>query len=132
MSRVTIEDCVKNIPNRFLLVQAAVRRTRQLMEGARASVPVKNRSAVVALREIAAQHVTPVLDPAAQPFSEVQAREAEEEEALLHASIEEVGIERLKPGATVSDFTELEGLPEEGFHEEVIGEEGDDGAEDLD
>jgi DNA-directed RNA polymerase subunit omega len=125
MSRVTIEDCVTHIPNRFLLVQAAVRRTRQLMEGARSSVPIKNRSAVVALREIAAQHVKPVLDPAMQPLSEIQAREAEEEEALLHASIEEVGVEHLRPGATVSDFTELEGLPEEGFHEEVMGEEGE-------
>jgi hypothetical protein len=95
------------------------------MEGARSSVPIKNRSAVVALREIAAQHVKPVLDPAMQPLSEIQAREAEEEEALLHASIEEVGVEHLRPGATVSDFTELEGLPEEGFHEEVMGEEGE-------
>jgi DNA-directed RNA polymerase subunit omega len=67
MARVTIEDCVENVPNRFLLVQAAVRRTRQLMEGSRPLLHSKNRPSVIALREIASQKVRPYLDPSKPP-----------------------------------------------------------------
>ena len=57
MARVTVEDCLEHEENRFALVVLAARRTRQLMKGAPALVPSKNRPAVTALREIAAQRV---------------------------------------------------------------------------
>ncbi|HJK93424.1 MAG TPA: DNA-directed RNA polymerase subunit omega [Polyangiaceae bacterium LLY-WYZ-15_(1-7)] len=57
MARVTVEDCLEHEENRFALVILAARRTRQLMKGAPALVPSKNRAAVTALREIAAQRV---------------------------------------------------------------------------
>lgn len=54
MARVTVEDCLKPVPNRFSLVHLAAKRTKQLMKGSRAQVDApNNKPAVVALREIA-------------------------------------------------------------------------------
>ena len=53
MARVSIEDCLGQIENRFALVLVASDRTRQLMSGANALLKTKNREAVTALREIA-------------------------------------------------------------------------------
>jgi DNA-directed RNA polymerase subunit omega len=57
MARVTVEDCLEHEENRFALVVLAAQRTRQLMKGAPGLVPSKNRPAVTALREIAAERV---------------------------------------------------------------------------
>ncbi|SMF21636.1 DNA-directed RNA polymerase subunit omega [Pseudobacteriovorax antillogorgiicola] len=53
MARVSIEDCLEHIENRFALVSVASHRTRQLMEGKAPLVKTKNKEAVTALREIA-------------------------------------------------------------------------------
>lgn len=53
MARVSIEDCLEYIENRFALVAIASHRTRQLMEGKTPLVRTKNKEAVTALREIA-------------------------------------------------------------------------------
>jgi DNA-directed RNA polymerase subunit omega len=53
MARVSIEDCLQYIENRFALVSVASHRTRQLMEGKTPLVKTKNKEAVTALREIA-------------------------------------------------------------------------------
>ncbi len=54
MARVTVEDCLDKVDNRFHLVLAASRRARQLAMGAQALVPWENdKPTVVALREIA-------------------------------------------------------------------------------
>ena len=58
MARVTVEDCVTRIPNRFELVMVASQRTRQLAAGAPITIERNNdRNPVVALREIAEQKV---------------------------------------------------------------------------
>jgi len=58
MARVTIEDCLKRIPNRFFLVHVATKRVRQLLEGSpRLVKPSNNEDVVTALREIAAGKV---------------------------------------------------------------------------
>lgn len=58
MARVTVEDCLENVHNRFALVLLATRRARQLLKGATPLVDhPKNKSPVVALREIAADRV---------------------------------------------------------------------------
>ena len=55
MARITIEDCLKRVNNRFLLVNMAVKRVRQIREGSEYLVSSpKNEDIVVALREIAA------------------------------------------------------------------------------
>jgi DNA-directed RNA polymerase subunit omega len=54
MARVTVEDCVTKIPNRFKLVIAASKRARDLACGAKLTVPRDNdKNPVIALREIA-------------------------------------------------------------------------------
>lgn len=58
MARVTVEDCLEVVDNRFALVLLASARTRQLMKGSRSLVDgYKNNEQVIALREIAAGHV---------------------------------------------------------------------------
>jgi DNA-directed RNA polymerase subunit omega len=60
MARVTVEDCVDKIPNRFDLVLSAAYRARQLSGGAETMVDRdRDKNPVVALREIAAQVLTP-------------------------------------------------------------------------
>jgi DNA-directed RNA polymerase subunit omega len=58
MARVTVEDCLETIPNRFELVLAAARRAKQLLKGARPLVESDNKEVVTALREVAAGKVT--------------------------------------------------------------------------
>lgn len=53
MARVSIEDCLEFLQNRFALVSVASHRTRELMNGKPALVKAKNKEAVIALREIA-------------------------------------------------------------------------------
>ena len=58
MARVTIEDCLKNVDNRFTLVHLAAKRIRQVREGAELLVKSSNNEDVVSvLREIAAGRV---------------------------------------------------------------------------
>ena len=59
MARITVEDCLKEIPNRFLLVMVASKRTKQLYKGSEALIENKagNKKVVLALREIAAGKV---------------------------------------------------------------------------
>lgn len=59
MARVTVEDCLEKIDNRFELVLAATRRARQVARGTQPLVEWENdKPTVVALREIAEGHVT--------------------------------------------------------------------------
>lgn len=53
MARVTVEDCLEKVPNRFSLVILAAERARQLAGGAKALVKCDNKPAVTSLREIA-------------------------------------------------------------------------------
>jgi DNA-directed RNA polymerase subunit omega len=58
MARITVDDCMKLIPNRFELTLAATYRARQLTNGATPLVePDKDKATVIALREIAAGKV---------------------------------------------------------------------------
>ena len=57
MSRITVEDCLNQVPSRFELVMLASKRARQLFKGAKPLVECDNREVVVALREIAAAKV---------------------------------------------------------------------------
>ena len=60
MARVTVEDCVDKIPNRFELVLAAAQRARQISGGADLTIDRdRDKNPVVALREIAEQTVKP-------------------------------------------------------------------------
>jgi DNA-directed RNA polymerase subunit omega len=57
MARITVEDCLEKIPNRFQLVLVAVKRAKMLLRGARPLVDSDNKEVVTSLREIAAEEV---------------------------------------------------------------------------
>ncbi len=59
MARITVEDCLVKIPNRFQLVLAATYRARMLSQGHAPKVETKNKPGVTALREIAAGNTDP-------------------------------------------------------------------------
>lgn len=58
MARVTVEDCLEKVTNRFALVILGAERARQLANGGRALVACDNKPAVTALREIAKGQVS--------------------------------------------------------------------------
>ena len=70
MARITVEDCLSQVDNRFELTLVAARRARQLASGAQASVPPgRDKNTVVALREIAAGNVgRAILDEPTPPL----------------------------------------------------------------
>ena len=57
MARITIEDCLEKVENRYELVHLATKRVKQMREGADYLVRSKNKDVVTALREIAAGKV---------------------------------------------------------------------------
>lgn len=58
MARITVEDCLKKVPNRFTLVNMVAKRVRQIREGSEYLVSSpKNEDVVVSLREVAAGKV---------------------------------------------------------------------------
>jgi len=88
MARITVEDCLQNIPNLFELVMVAAKRSRRVANGAEPLVDRENdKPTVVALREIAAGLVTrDVLDEADQTPEDLMARE--QAQALLNPPIQ--------------------------------------------
>jgi DNA-directed RNA polymerase subunit omega len=57
MARITVEDCLKKVDNRFELIHLSAKRVRQLRKGSEPFVQTKNTDVVVSLREIAAGDV---------------------------------------------------------------------------
>ena len=92
MARITVEDCLKRVSNRFLLVNMAAKRVRQIREGSEYLVSSpKNEDIVIALREIAAGMVavsdeeTKLIEQTAEaeaPETAVAVEESEETEAV--------------------------------------------------
>jgi len=75
MARISVEDCLKKVPNRFALVHLASTRTKQLLKGSKPRVQADNKEIVLALREIAAGRVTtarPLKKPAREIPTEVK------------------------------------------------------------
>ena len=55
MARITVEDCLEKVPNRFELIHVAAKRVKQIAKGSRPLISQPgNKAAVLALREIAA------------------------------------------------------------------------------
>ena len=64
MARITVEDCLERVNNRFSIIHMAAKRVRQLDRGSARLVECKNQNGVTALREIAAGKVTIKADKA--------------------------------------------------------------------
>ncbi len=78
MARITVEDCLQKVNNRFALIHMAAKRVRQLRKGVDPTVVTKNRDVVTALREVAAGTVFK-----AEPVDETNLSEEEKGESLL-------------------------------------------------
>ena len=108
MARITVEDCLKRVSNRFLLANMASKRVRQIREGSEYLVSSpQNEDIVVALREIAAGMVT-VVDEDAKKLKRSEA--AEQAEAAEVAEAEEAT--EAEEGAEVEEVTEVEEVAE--------------------
>ena len=57
MARITVEDCLEHVENRFQLVLLAAKRAKQLLKGSRPLLDSDNKEVVTALREIAGDKV---------------------------------------------------------------------------
>lgn len=108
MARITVDDCLVNVSNRFELVALASRRARQLADGAEPLVEEENdKPTVIALREIAAGLISnDVLD---RQEAESEARELEqlhEETQVLDPIAEEIGQMLSQNNTLISDDDE--------------------------
>jgi len=86
MARVTVEDCLKNVDNRFQLVLVATKRARQIENGREPQIPWENdKPTVVALREVAQGLVTRdiLLEPTPRAEDEMEEVETLETPAQL-------------------------------------------------
>ena len=92
MARVTVEDCLENVDNRFELVRLAARRARQIAQGKDPLVePENDKPTVIALREIAEGLIDEqILDEAEaaekQQFTDVEAEDGAEESGEMKES----------------------------------------------
>lgn len=85
MARVTVQDCLKHVDNRFDLVLLATKRARQLGRGVSPLVPLENdKLTVVALREIAEGLVSRETVDAQDRVSQVEAALAEDDMLAVH------------------------------------------------
>jgi DNA-directed RNA polymerase subunit omega len=87
MARVTVEDCLDKVDNRFHLVLVATKRARQLANGVQPLVDWENdKPTIVALREIAEGLIGPdILNDS--PFTEIQAETQTEDISILADAI---------------------------------------------
>ncbi|NBC13937.1 MAG: DNA-directed RNA polymerase subunit omega [Gammaproteobacteria bacterium] len=87
MARITVEDCLEHIDNRFNLVLLASKRARQLANGVEPMLPWQNdKPTVMALREVADGVVKP------ETLAEADRAAADAAEALEKALAEELGM----------------------------------------
>ena len=96
MARITVEDCLEHVDNRFELVLVATKRARQLNQGAEPCLPRENdKPTVIALREIAGAFVTSaILDE-----QSVQAEIAADEDTLSQDEMLGLAPARSEPSA---------------------------------
>jgi DNA-directed RNA polymerase subunit omega len=102
MARVTVEDCVDKIPNRFDLVLLAAQRARQISGGAELTLDRdRDKNPVVALREIAEETVRPdeMHESVVQSLQKVQMEDDDETDAVgsLAASAEALRLTAAAP-----------------------------------
>ncbi|MFM9827571.1 MAG: DNA-directed RNA polymerase subunit omega [Sphingomonas sp.] len=114
MARVTVEDCVDKIPNRFDLVLFAAQRARQISGGADLTIDRdRDKNPVVALREIAEETVRPahLKEAAIQNLQRVQVddEDAPDELGTLSASAEALRLTAAAPPRNQNLGSDYEG-----------------------
>lgn len=118
MARVTVEDCVEKVPNRFDLVLAAAQRSRDIATGAPIELDRDNdKNPVVALREIAEDRIVPneLMDSLVRNLQKhVDVDEPEEEdmmEKMATGSLEDKPVEEPPTQRTSPFGTDLPEVP---------------------
>jgi DNA-directed RNA polymerase subunit omega len=76
MARITIEDCLNKVNNRFALIHMVSKRVRQLRKGDEPTISSKNRDIVISLREIAAGKIR-MIKAVNSPHGEIDAENKE-------------------------------------------------------
>ena len=111
MARVTVEDCIKVVKNRFKLVVLASRRARNISSGAEIKVSRDNdKDAVVSLREIAEKEILKedLLDEVISSYQSNSRYIAEEVEVSDDKTDKESGDDKSKAGMFQEDNIEVE------------------------
>ena len=135
MARVTVEDCVVQVPNRFDLVMRAAQRTRRISAGASLTVERDNdKNPVVALREIAEESVDieelgDALIKDQQKHIEMD--EPEEDEMDLVAMQQEMGGQMGEAAPEAKIFNDVVPVEQESTESEAAPEEVEDATEDA-
>jgi len=108
MARVTVEDCLENVDNRFQLVLVATKRARQLVNGVEPFLPWENdKPTIMALREIAEGMIGPaILDEPVTPEIELADALAEAEQAGEAESVASPEAAADKPDEPAAPATE--------------------------
>lgn len=123
MARITVEDCLKNVDNRFELIHLSAKRVRQLRKGSEPLVQSKNTDVVVSLREIAAGEVFQIDEEEAQRLliesKEAETKAADSQEIPEQAAEEAPIIESKEENNEAADSQEIpEQAAEEAPNEE--------------
>ncbi len=121
MARVTVEDCIENIPNRFDLVLVAAQRAKQISSGNPLTVERDNdKDGVVALREIGGETIPleQLREDTINAFCKRQAVDIADAKAVaedeMHMEVEQVFQEAAKHITTSDEEAEDAGLSFEG------------------
>ena len=114
MARVTVEDCVDKVPNRFDLVLLSAQRARQISGGSELTIDRdRDKNPVVALREIAEQTVKPKQLEEALVSSlqrvQIDDEEAPDEVGSLSASAEALRLTAAAPPRNQNVGSDYEG-----------------------
>jgi len=117
VARITVEDCLTRVDNRFGLIHLAAKRVRQLRKGAEPMVVCKNKDTVVALREIAADKVVQLKG------EEVDSLIAGNIDSPLNALPEQVETEPLSEDRKDQETVENESLNQEQEDQKAAPEE---------
>jgi len=103
MARVTTEDCITSIPNRFQLVIYACRRARELTSGSETNISIDNdKNTVIALREIAEKKIDLVktwdsIVETVQRYQPVEENDIEDDDAVpLNENASEVSFDNFE------------------------------------
>src|SRR3954452_17562512 len=128
MARVTVEDCVTKVPNRFELVLLAAQRARDITSGAPLTIEKDNdKNPVVALREIADETIQ--LDQVQNALIKGMQKHVEMDEPEEERELE--GMEAIWPGDIASPVVGDDSVDEVAIEEEVeqdmlgVAEEGE-------
>jgi DNA-directed RNA polymerase subunit omega len=123
MARITVEDCLENVENRFELVMIASRRARQLQTGGKDPlVPQDNdKPTVVALREIAGGFINKSI------LAEVQIEPAEELRDLVEAE----ALRKARQEITIEEAMDAELIDDEGASVEAAAKDDDEEIADV-